>query len=217
MDAPRKECAFCTKMINDKGYRSLSSKTSRERYEYIMQQLPKGFNSRENIIICNLCVNKLNRICKLNDDLNSKLTSIREERDKILSLVMDMPGIKGLTTTTPRAAKRPLIKTPTPKGKHKRCLFVTPQKQPNARTRSTPVSKQMHTCTTRPVLKCDATTQTVPMDTEDFDVKVRIFKGILGYGIFAIFLLGIWESNGILVYAIWDNSLCKTTNKQKYV
>ena len=65
MAAPIKTCEFCFKTIKDKSYRSLTSNTSQEQYGNIFNKL--GIASL-NGFVCNQCVNKLNRVDKLNGD-----------------------------------------------------------------------------------------------------------------------------------------------------
>ena len=127
-----KTCLFCLKHITDRSYRSLSSSTSREQYKEVYKLLSL---SEVNGFVCNLCVNKLNRISKLNEDLKTKYQIIKQERDKLFFVVKDLPGIKcstaTVTTPSPRGFKRPygtIKQTPTPKSmKSKKCLFVSPR------------------------------------------------------------------------------------------
>jgi len=96
MAAPMKVCRFCCNYISDnKSYRSLASETCKNQYDTVYQMLtiqPEG-------VVCNLCMNKLNRVSKLNHDIETKVFALQAERDKIISQIKDMQGFKGQSTT----------------------------------------------------------------------------------------------------------------------
>ena len=113
-----KRCSLCTNQVKDRSYRSLTSETSQEQYKYIFEMLPGIMRG----VSCNVCANKLNRICKINNDIKTKVEVLRDEREKLIQQVRELPGLTP-KRGTPRGMKRPLIKTPTPKGKCKKVLF----------------------------------------------------------------------------------------------
>lgn len=88
-----KFCVLCQKTISDRSYRSLSSNTSQEQYKDVfkLMRIPgiSGF-------ACNICINKFNRVLKLNKDLETRIIKIRNERDKLISTLLDMPGVRCL-------------------------------------------------------------------------------------------------------------------------
>lgn len=57
-------------------------------------------------VLCNQCVNKLNRIRKLNGDIETKVVSLTEERDKLLATLKTMPGIVQQCVSTPRRGEK---------------------------------------------------------------------------------------------------------------
>jgi len=91
MNAPVKTCLFCLKSITDRSYRSLSSTTSKEHYKDVYNLISI---SETNGFACSLCMTKLNRIAKLNDDMRTKYFVIKQERDKLVSIMKDTPGMK---------------------------------------------------------------------------------------------------------------------------
>ena len=91
MAAASRSCEFCSKVIDDKSYRSLTSNTSQENYKEVFELLClselKGF-------CCNLCINKLNAISRLNKDMKTKLITTKRKLDQIISTVQNLPGVK---------------------------------------------------------------------------------------------------------------------------
>ena len=176
MAAPIKTCEFCFKTIKDKSYRSLTSNTSQEQYGNIFNKL--GIAS-VNGFVCNQCVNKLNRVNKLNGDIRTKVLMLTQERDKVLDTLKQMPGIvkQHQDMSTPkRGEKRHLVKqTPTPKSRLKKSLFQTPTRRTSTSTCIPAQDSPAKTCTS----KMDRSTQT-KQTREDFDVKVKyiIFFGV---------------------------------------
>lgn len=166
-----KNCLFCKKLITDKSYRSMSSTTSKEHYKEVYTQL--GVPAVDGFA-CNICVNKLNKVVKLNNDMRTKYFVIKDERDKLLSLLKAMPGLKHVTqiasfkTPSPRGFKRSLVKnTPTPTSK--KSLFSSPKLD---RIRS-PIKFSAE----KTQKKVDMSTQT-KTTTEEFDVKVCKIKHV---------------------------------------
>ncbi|KAK3085431.1 hypothetical protein FSP39_003218 [Pinctada imbricata] len=163
MAAPMKTCTMCMSHIKDRNYRALSSKLSLENYDYAFKCL--DFHPREESFACSLCTNKLNRLCKLNDGVDEKLNKMKEEREKLVGILLKNRG-EAQEKRTPRARsglKRLLSKTPTPKGKSKRALFNTPKHRlvPNSAMFShQKIGKNR-----------DSSTQTI-QTSENFDVKV---------------------------------------------
>lgn len=149
MAASIKKCEICQKIISDRSYRSLTSKTSQEYYKDVFELMCvdstciKGF-------ACNPCANKLNRVQKLNNDMTTKQIIITKERDKLLCTLKELTGIKSKKPSTPKGTKR-LISylklTPTPKSKVKKGLFVN--KTPTS-TQPAPVTHLSFTCSTQP-------------------------------------------------------------------
>lgn len=181
MAAPIKKCEICQKVISDRSYRSLTSKTSQEYYRDVFELMCvdstciKGF-------ACNPCANKLNRVQKLNNDMKTKQVIIKEERDKLLCTLKEMTGIKSKKPSTTKGTKRVISSlklTPTPKSKVKKGLFVN--KTPTS-TQPAPVTHLSFTCSTQPADAIgslvqpvfDKSTQTKDQSGE-FDVKVLIF------------------------------------------
>nr|XP_034321927.1 uncharacterized protein LOC117688213 [Crassostrea gigas]XP_034321928.1 uncharacterized protein LOC117688213 [Crassostrea gigas] len=163
MAAPMKTCGFCKKNIRDKSYRSLASNISQDHYGNIFKILGIAMTG----VLCNQCVNKLNRIRKLNGDIETKVVSLTEERDKLLATLKAMPGIIQQCVSTPRRGeKRPLVKqTPTPRSRLKKSLFCTPTRKCSPAPKVTP-EKRVVTQVTR-------STQT-KQPREDFDVKITV-------------------------------------------
>jgi hypothetical protein len=91
MATAARSCEFCSKIIDDKSYRSLTSNTSQENYKEVFELLClselKGF-------CCHLCINKLNAISRLNKDMKTKLITTKRKLDQIVSTVQNLPGVK---------------------------------------------------------------------------------------------------------------------------
>jgi hypothetical protein len=174
-------------MIKDKSYRSLASKESKEQYSGIFVKLciePVG-------LLCNHCVNKLNRIRKLNGDIQTKVALLTQERDNLLDVLKQMPGVVKMyqrTSTPKRGEKRPLTKqTPTPRSRTKRGLFQTPNRPSPTKSlglaHTSPKACKVFVGRTPSKIfttssKVDKSTQT-KQKQDDFDVKVNIFNTIL--------------------------------------
>ena len=92
----------------------MTSNTNQEQYGNIFNKL--GIAS-VNGFVCNQCVNKLNRVNKLNGYIRTKVLMLTQERDKVLDTLKQMPGIvkQHQDMSTPkRGEKRHLVKqTPT--------------------------------------------------------------------------------------------------------
>lgn len=148
MAASIKKCEICQKIISDRSYRSLTSKTSQDVFELMCVDSTciKGF-------ACNPCANKLNRVQKLNNDMKTKQVIIKKKRDIspfLLCTLKELTGIKSKKPSTPKGTKRLisyLILTPTPKSKVKKGLFVN--KTPTS-TQPAPVTHLSFTCSTQP-------------------------------------------------------------------
>lgn len=54
------------------------------------------------VLVCNHCVNKRNRIRKLDVGIQTKVITLTEERDKLLATLKAMPGIVKQSKRTPR-------------------------------------------------------------------------------------------------------------------
>ncbi|XP_078311822.1 uncharacterized protein LOC111117593 [Crassostrea virginica] len=178
MAAPIKKCVVCFKIISDRSYRSLSSDTSKEQYRDVFKLL--GIPDL-NGFACNVCCNKLNRIQKLTIDLKTKVISIKEEREKLISTVRGMIGIQTLEkennpVSTPKGTKRPfnVIKlTPTPKSKVKKGLFASPSAEKVVKPLNCHAVLKSKT-----VQSDDKSTQTKDR-SEEFDVKVVVkYNGV---------------------------------------
>ena len=179
-----KSCVLCQKIINDRSYRSLSSTTSQEQYKEVFKMMcVRTLNG----LACNICASKLNRVLKLNSDMETKVVSIQRERDTLLSSLKMMAGVRSvndqravstpkgtklagstpkgtnLAGSTPKGTKRVLSEvkfTPTPKSKVKKGLFVSPSS-----------SGKKHVVKRLNVSRIDSSTQTKEQ-TEEFEVKV---------------------------------------------
>lgn len=169
MAAPTKKCAFCMETLNVKrSNRCLDTEASKKQYQWAFDSLKIPMYG----YACSLCATKLNRICKLNDDLKTKVLSIRGERDALLEKLKSMPGVTHNVQKTPKSLlKRRMNFTPTPKAS-KRTLFRTPESRKKHFTPSTGSTKP-RTSITFPVLGYDKQTQT-SKESQDFTVKVLI-------------------------------------------
>lgn len=125
-----KFCVLCQNTISDRSYRSLSSNTSQEQYKAVfkLMRIPgiSGF-------ACNICINKFNRVLKLNKDLETKIIKIRNERDKLISTLIEMPGVRFLERQVHERPPQPeRLLAPVPElEKIKECLIVEPVSSSN--------------------------------------------------------------------------------------
>lgn len=68
---------------------------------------------------CNICINKFNRVLKLNKDLETRIIKIKNERDKLISTLLDMPGV--------RCLERQVLERPSPPLETERLLAPIPE------------------------------------------------------------------------------------------
>lgn len=111
-----KFCVLCQNTISARSYRCLSSNTSQEQYRDVfkLMRIPdiSGF-------ACNICINKFNRVLKLNKDLETRIIKIKNERDKLISTLLDMPGV--------RCLERQVLERPSPPLETERLLAPIPK------------------------------------------------------------------------------------------
>ncbi|KAL4219951.1 Translation initiation factor [Mactra antiquata] len=133
-----KTCCMCFGPVKGRTYRSVSSDISIQQWGPIFTQLGAKLNG----YLCNFCINKLNRVCRLEEDSKTKVQQILLEKEKLMGILSEMSGVKlsrtdsELTSTLPASTpkeskKRPVHVALTPNTvtpKSKRGLFVTPRK-----------------------------------------------------------------------------------------
>lgn len=103
-----KNCALCLSTLKGRSYRNINSKTSIEQYGAIFQKLKVSCNG----LCCNICVNKLNRICTLDNEEKARISKIRVERDQLYQKLNELPGVAVRQTNqnvTPRGKGMPFL------------------------------------------------------------------------------------------------------------
>ena len=74
-----KTCGICKERITDKkSYRQVKSS---EEFCRIFLEL----NLKENNFVCKFCVNKLNRLVRIDDDIRNKLEKLHEKRNELIN------------------------------------------------------------------------------------------------------------------------------------
>ena len=106
MAAPmEKICVTCFGIIKNRSYRMLNSESSINQWGHIFQQLSVNLIG----CVCNFCTNKLNRICRLTDESKTKAQALLIERDRIVSELKELPGVKqGRQSFRPKHFSTPL-------------------------------------------------------------------------------------------------------------
>lgn len=141
------ECILCLEKLPKKNRRNIYSDTfnvKQQLYEVLgfvpEQQLSPQYT-------CYRCFNKLNRLSKIDYDLESKLSALKREKDEIInqlrprrnvlssaSVTSENVGGACSSTCTPRKSnKRIIIRTPTPRKTKK--VLVQHTAQPKVRKR----------------------------------------------------------------------------------
>ena len=124
-------CALCRTGIKDKkSYRRVESLVSLKiQLQYLNLISPTS-------ILCCFCFNKINRLHKIDGDLKTKVSKLREEKSVLIGELKALPGFsesenvtttpkskpqkRGINTPTPRSCrqvKRQMTKTPLSRGK----------------------------------------------------------------------------------------------------
>jgi hypothetical protein len=183
MAAPSdKTCSICLQIITDKkAYRSLSTEASKV-YKNILNEIRINNSG----YACKFCVNKLNRVLRLDEEIQGKVEVLKCKR---LGLIEQLSKGSGVVTPlhgkfiTPVKStitkKRPLVSTPTPK--KTKCRKILPFPSPSGRLKSPikscgPVSENTSKNSSLPIAKKsskDESTQTHQAEEKEFDVKVR--------------------------------------------
>ena len=158
----QKNCAICESIIDDfRSYRSLGTESSRI-YSSILKEL--GLDS--NGYACKFCVNKLNRIIRLDEDIRTKVKKLKEKRADI---------IKELSSTLKKnnlhVQKGTPVKTPvkTDKKRDNKTVFSTPT--PRIFKARQILPKKLDNFEQK--ISVDNFNHTKCKDGKDFDVKVN--------------------------------------------
>ncbi|XP_069126748.1 uncharacterized protein [Argopecten irradians] len=132
MAAPVEACRVCHNQLPAKSRRSIFSPSF-----HILDQLSQviGYVALEtdgkSKYVCGSCFTKLNRLAKIDFDLVTKLDSLREDKNKLVSELRDryISSMPQSLMATPKSLKRPKPQqhTPTPR-KSKKALWRTPQR-----------------------------------------------------------------------------------------
>ena len=165
----QKKCAICDSIITDfRSYRSLGTEASRI-YSSTLKEL--GLDSCG--YACKFCVNKLNRITRLDEEIRTKVNKLKETRVDIikqLSSTLKQDNVhvqKGTPVKTPvktdkKRDRKTVFLSPTPrKFKARRIL---PYSSPAAKKKLDNFEQKIYV---------DNFTQTKRKDEKDFDVKVN--------------------------------------------
>ncbi|KAL4217544.1 hypothetical protein ACF0H5_022284 [Mactra antiquata] len=94
---------MCFGPVKGRTYRSVSSDISIQQWGPIFTQLGAKLNG----YLCNFCINKLNRVCRLEEDSKTKVQQILLEKEKLMGILSEMSGVKlsrtdsELTSTLP--------------------------------------------------------------------------------------------------------------------
>lgn len=169
-----KICGLCRNTIKDKkSYRLVST---HEDFSRIFKELSLNVKN----YVCKFCVNKLNRLARIDDDIKTRLTKLYEKRNELFSEIKETV-ISKAHLRTPVSNKRERQKnTPTPrKPKIRRLLpFNSPEvrtaliDKPLAERSILPQEKEPWIKRLDQSSTNDASTQTKTYHEKDFDVKV---------------------------------------------
>ena len=111
-----KLCLFCQKVINEKNYRCVFGDNvvhyHSQIHDILSLPVDKQIRARKglSVYICMLCFTKLNRLCRIEVDLTTKLQRVREEKDALIKILdSSFKGPSGL-----EHARQPTDKCVTP-------------------------------------------------------------------------------------------------------
>ena len=162
MAAPM-SCALCRTGIKDKkSYRRVESLVSLKiQLQYLNLISPTS-------ILCCFCFNKINRLHKIDGDLKTKVSKLREEKSVLIGELKALPGFsesENVTTTPKSKPQKRGINTPTPRScrQVKRQMTKTPLKSRKVLDYENSVPNSCH----------HKSTQTKIPDN-DFEVKVQL-------------------------------------------
>ena len=168
-------CKICYSVIQGKHYRTLSTKANIEKYSVVLGSLGVECQGK----LCNICVNKLNKIVNLKGDIIEKQKKCERDVQVIFGELQRMPGASiplipsSVTCNTPKNTPKHGMKrqrtpqTPSMTPRSKKSLFVTPPKLSIHRDSTSATQYSVKT-----VPRVSVGTQTKAC-SQEFDVKVR--------------------------------------------
>ncbi|XP_056016938.1 uncharacterized protein LOC125674871 [Ostrea edulis] len=113
-----KSCEICSEIIKDKkSYRQVKSNVD-------FCQLFLELNLEEDGYVCKFCVNKLNRLVRIDDDIKTKVAKLTEKRNELLAELKNAVGSKVLTPVIKKRGRQK--NTPTPRKLKVRRLLSFP-------------------------------------------------------------------------------------------
>jgi hypothetical protein len=98
-------------------------------------------NDGKGLYICSFCWNKLNRLCKIENDIKTKVETLKNDR---LLLIKDLRRKHRPTIATPESKKHAIVHSPTPR---KVKQLFTEENKPESKTRQQLFSVEEPTCT----------------------------------------------------------------------
>lgn len=104
-----KNCGLCGEIITDKkSYRQVKSS---ENFCKIFSEL----NLKEDGYVCKFCVNKINRIVRLDDDIKTKVSKLSEKRNEIFADLQKTVSTCKKSCTPVNKKRERQKNTPTPR------------------------------------------------------------------------------------------------------
>lgn len=92
----------------------------------VIDHVPQ-LNDDKGKYVCGFCWNKLNKLSKIEYDLETKLEALKEERINLLKTLREKYNTQSSAVFTPKTKKRWILHSPTPR-KTKRSLALTPER-----------------------------------------------------------------------------------------
>ncbi|XP_062597660.1 uncharacterized protein LOC134259070 [Saccostrea cucullata] len=183
-----KPCEICLKPITDiKYYRSLGTEASKV-YSALLDELNidrKGY-------ACKFCVNKLNRLIRLDEEIRTKLDVLKQKRGEIFDDLKKVTCNRPSSSVASSSSARPNSSLQTPVKKNSKREYKIISKTPTPRKfkarrilpLASPCSKEVKERdtyhaepTARKSTTVDSSTQTKTTEEKDFAVKIIVKYG----------------------------------------
>jgi hypothetical protein len=134
-------CRLCHGVLPKKQRRTIFGATFGvyDQLLEILDYIPHP-NDGKGLYICGFCWNKLNKLCKIENDIKTKVEKLKNDR---LLLINDLRRKHFCTITTPESQKHAIVHSPTPR---KVKQLFTKENNPESKTRQL-FSVEEPTCT----------------------------------------------------------------------
>ncbi|XP_033745060.1 uncharacterized protein LOC117337649 [Pecten maximus] len=134
MAAPTETCRVCHNQLPAKSRRIIFGPTFNvfDQLSQVIGYVALQTDGKSKYV-CGFCFTKLNKLSKIDFDLVTKLETLKNEKQKLVSELRDKYLTNMPQTQTPKSLKRtkPLQHTPTPR-KSKKALWTTPSRSTHA-------------------------------------------------------------------------------------